>query len=381
MKIRYGMVGGSLTGMIGDVHRKALNIDEMVELVAGAFSPDQGRNKATGEACKLDSDRVYDDYKTMAKTESSRADGIDFVVVVTPNDSHYGICKAFLEAGIHVICDKPLCLEVWEAEELEKLSELKNLLFGLTYTYVGYTTVKIMREMVQKGVIGDIVSVNAEYVDECMMSLPGLDANDPAVLSDWRMDPKRAGVSSCVADIGTHIEYTVHYITGLLIKRLVATANTYGHVLDLNANMIIEYENGVNGAYWCSNVAAGKLNGLLVRIYGTKGSLEWDQHYPDYIRYTPVGKPPQILSRGCGYLTEEAASNSRLHQGSPEGTFEAFANLYKNMVGSIIKLKNGETPTGNELDYPTVKDGLNGIKFVHAFAESAKNNSVWVNIN
>ena len=378
-QVKYGMVGGDLKAFIGDVHRKAINFDTRAELTAGCFSRDRDMNKATGEEYCVDPSRLYDDFKTMAKAESARDDGIDFVVITVPNHVHYEICKEFLEAGVHVVCEKPLCFEIWQAEELLKLSRDKNLVLAVTYSYTGYTMVKVMREMFQNGEIGDVVTINGEFAQEWL-----LDQLDPSgegkELSTWRMDPKIAGISNSMGDLGTHIEHMVHYVTGLKIKRLLATTDNFGHPLDFNAYVLMEYENGTKGTYWSSQIASGKLNGLQVRIYGTKGSLEWEQHYPDYLRFTPKNKPPQILSRGTGYLTGTAASNSRLPFGHPEGLFVGFANLYRNVISTVHKLKIGEKPSEQDLDFPTAEDGLSGVKFVHAVVESAKNDSSWVNI-
>jgi len=378
--VKYGMVGGDIKAFIGDVHRKAINFDTRAELVAGCFSIDQDLNKATGEEYSVDPSRVYASYEEMAKSESSREDGIDFVSITVPNYIHYEVCKAFLEAGIHVVCEKPLCFEVSQAEELLKLSKEKNLILAVTYSYTGYTMVKVMREMIQNGEIGDILTINGEFAQEWL-----LDQMDPSgeskELSTWRMDPKIAGISNSMGDLGTHIEHMVYYVTGLKIKRLIATTDTFGHPLDFNAYVLLEYENGIKGTYWSSQLAAGKLNALLVRIYGTKGSLEWDQHYPDYLRFTPKDKPPQTLSRGTGYLTGQAASYSRLPFGHPEGLFVGFANIYKNIISTVHKLKIGQTPTVQDLDFPTAEDGLNGVKFVHAAVKSAKNDSAWVNLH
>ncbi|MDR1953823.1 MAG: Gfo/Idh/MocA family oxidoreductase, partial [Clostridiales Family XIII bacterium] len=274
--LKYGMVGGGLHAFIGEVHRKAINFDTRAEFVCGCFSSDAKKNKETADAYGLAAERTYANYKEMAKAEAARPDGIDFVSITTPNATHYEIAKEFLNAGIHVVCDKPLCFEVEQAEELVKLVEEKSLIFGVTYTYTGYTMVKVAKEMIAEGKIGDIVAVNAEYVQDWLLGElspenKGADKN----LSVWRTDPKVSGISNCVGDIGTHMENMVYYLTGLTIKRLVATTNTYGHALDLNANIIVEYDNGTNGGYWCSQVAAGKLNGLQVRIYGTEGSIEW----------------------------------------------------------------------------------------------------------
>lgn len=368
------MVGGDVKAFIGEVHRKAIAFDPRVELVAGCFSIDWDLNKQTAEAYSVDSSRVYKDYKEMAKAESGK---IDFVVVVTPNHIHYEVCKAFLEAGIHVVCEKPLCFEVAEAEELVKLSKEKGLLFGVTYTYVGYTMVKVMRDMVKNGVIGDIVSVNAEYAQDWLLDqIPKKDGDMPS----WRMDPKYTGVANCVGDIGTHVECAVAYVTGLKIKRLLATTNKFDYPLDFNANIILEYDNGTNGAYWCTQLASGHDNGLVIRVFGTLGSLEWEQQHPDYVRYTPKGKPPQTLSRGSGYITEESNAYSRMPPGHPEGLHLGFANSYKNIASSIIKLKAGQQPSAQDLDFPNAEDGLSGVKFVHAVVDSAKNDSTWVEL-
>jgi len=379
-QVKYGMVGGDLSAFIGEVHRKALNFDTRAELIAGCFSIDKQLNIQTAAAYCVDVSRVYFDYKEMAVAEAGRPDGIDFVVIVTPNHLHYEIAKAFLEAGIHVVCEKPLCFEIEEANELKRLTDERGLVFGVTYAYTGYAMSKVMREMIQNGAIGDVVTVNAEYAQEWLIDELGAKNEGTAKLSVWRTDPKFSGVSNCVGDIGTHIESTVHYLTGLKIKRLLATTNNYGHALDLNANIIVEYENGASGAYWCSQVAVGKLNGLVVRIYGTEGALEWEQHHPDYVRYTPKGQPTQVLSRGCGYITGRAANYSRIPSGHPEGLIIGFANIYKNVISAIEEKKAGRVPTESAFDYPTVEDGLSGVKFVHAVVESSKHNAAWVNL-
>ncbi len=377
--VRYGMVGGGSGAFIGQVHRNAIAIDPRVRLVAGAFSTHADKNNAVADLYSLDNDRVYSSYQEMAEKESQRPDGIDFVSITTPNSTHYDVAKCFLEHGIHVVCEKPLCFTVEQAEELVRLTKEKNLIFAVTYTYPGYAMCKVMKEMIAEGKIGKIAAVNAEYVQDWL--LDELSSGDYSPnLSVWRTDPAKSGISNCVGDIGTHIEHTVHYLTGLNIKRLCATVNRFGKPLDLNANMLVEYEGGINGAYWCSQIAAGKLNGLAVRIYGSEGSLEWEQHYPDYVRYTPKGGATQLLSRGTGYITEKAASVSRLPSGHPEGLTMAFANIYKNVVDALVKLKAGGTVEPGEFDYATVEDGLAGVKFVKAVVESGDHDSRWVNL-
>ena len=377
-KLRYGMVGGDLHAFIGEVHRKALNFDNRVELVAGSFSDIPEYNTETAQDYGVSPDRTYDDYHEMAKKEAERPDGIDFVSIATPNHLHYDVAKTFLENGINVVCEKPLCFEVEQAEELAALAKDKNLLFGVTYAYPGYTMVKVMRDMIREGKIGSIVSVNAEYAQDWLLGqLTDKDGNTG--MSVWRTDPRYSGISNSVGDIGTHIEYTVHFITGLKIRRLLATANRYGYPLDLNSNIIVEYENGLNGAYWCSQVAAGHLNGLVVRVFGDQGSLEWEQEHPDFLKYTPKDAPTQILARSASYITEEAGAWGRLPVGHPEGLYIAFANTYKAYVTALLEKKDGETP--DMQDYPTVEDGVAGVKFVHAVIKSADNNSEWVELD
>ena len=376
--IRYGMVGGGMKALIGEVHRKALKFDNRVELVAGCFSSHADRNAEVGVEYGLDPARVYANYEEMAKAEAAREDGIDFVSVVTPNNTHYAVCKAFLEAGIHVVCEKPLCFTVEQAEELEALSREKGLLFGVTYTYTGYVMSKVMKEMIAEGKIGKVVSVNAEYAQDWLLGELATGNNTQTNIAVWRTDPAVSGAANCVGDIGTHIENYVHYVTGLKIKRLLATTNKYGKALDLNANIIVEYENGVNGAYWCSQVAAGHYNGLAVRVYGDKGALEWVQEDPEHLRYTPMDGATQLLARGTGCIREKAAAQGRLPSGHPEGLVTAFANIYRNYVSALVAKKNGAD--AEVYDYPRVEDGVNGVRFVKAVVESAANGSTWVEV-
>lgn len=372
-KLNYGMVGGAAGAMIGDVHRKALALDNKAVLVAGCFSRGAESNGATAREHGVAEDRIYATYQEMAEKEAARPDGIDFVSIVTPNHVHYEQARAFLENGINVVCEKPLCFEIAQARELVGLAREKGLLFGVTYTYPGYTMVKVMREMVQGGKIGEIVAVNAEYAQDWLLGelAPGVTGE-----SVWRMDPRYSGISNCVGDIGTHIEYAVRYVTGLDIRRLLATVSRYDKKLDMNGNIIVEYSNGVNGAYWCSQVAAGRLNGLVLRVYGREGSLEWEQHYPDYLRYAPRGQAPQMLSRGAGFVPGNAAAGSRLPAGHPEGLYVAFANIYRNYVTALLDIRNGREPS--TMDFPTGEDGLRGVEFVHAVVTSADEGSRWV---
>ena len=381
-EIKYGMVGGSIYAFIGEVHRKALAFDTRAELVAGCFSNVESENIDTAKAYGVSAERTYKDYKEMAAAEAKRADKLDFVSICTPNFLHYEVAKEFLLAGINVVCEKPLCFAVEEAEELERLAKEKDLIFAVTYAYTGYVMPKVMKEMIAEGKIGTIAAIVAEYaqdwlIDELSPEKQGQTKN----LSVWRTDPKFSGISNCVGDIGTHAENMIHYLTGLKMKRLMATTDNYGHALDLNANIIMEYEGGVRGQLWCSQIATGRMNGLVVRIYGSEGSLEWEQHFPDYVKYTPRGKATEILSKRNSYITEAAHAAARIPSGHPEGYYVAFANTYRNILNAVAKKKAGEQLTADDLDFPKVTDGVNGVKFVHAVIESSKSDGAWVSLD
>ncbi len=376
--IRYGMVGGSLEAFIGEVHRKAINFDTRAEIVAGCFSTRPEKNQATGDAYCIAPDRLYSDFKEMAAKEAARPDPIDFAVIVTPNFSHYEAAKAFLEAGINVVCEKPLCFEVAQAEELQALAREKDLLFAVTYTYPGYTMSRVMKEMIAEGKIGKIAAVNAEYVQDWLINELEPEEGAAENLSVWRKDPAVSGISNCVGDIGTHIECFVHYVTGLKIKRLAATTNKYGHALDLNANILLEYDNGVNGAYWCSQIAAGHYNGLVVRVFGDRGALEWQQEHPDYLYYTPKGGAMQVLTRSGNGITQPAGSGGRIPVGHPEGLYVAFANIYRDYITALIEKKAGRPYDTSSLTM--IEDGVAGVKFVHAVVDSAAADAAWITL-
>lgn len=370
------MIGGASDALIGDVHRKAARLDGRIELVAGAFSRDYDKTLSTGYQLGLSKDRLYKDYIDMATKESARGDRLDFVSIVTPNNTHYPIAKAFLNHGFHVICDKPLTLEIAQAEELCSLAKEKKLLLAVTYTYSGYPMVKHAKEMIGNGDIGDIRVIMGEYAQQWFSE------NEDDDLLPWRADPKFSGRSNCVGDIGTHIENTVSYITGLNIDRLCANLDTFGDntTLDNNAEVLIKYKNGASGVYWSSQVAIGNYNGLKIRIYGTKGSIEWFQERPNELKVASMGKPVQTLNRGADFLYPLASRASNIPPGHPEGYYEAFANIYKNIAEYLYSLKSGEKINAKEYDYPTVDAGVNGVKFIHACVDSAESGSIWVNV-
>ncbi len=378
--LKYGMVGGGPGAFIGDAHRKAIAMDGKAELVAGCFSSKLEKSLETAAEFGIAPERTYANFIEMAKAEAAREDGIDFVAITTPNNTHFDACKAFLEAGIHVMCEKPLCFELSQAEELVKLAAEKNLLFGVNYGYTGNSMVKFARQLVKDGKLGEIINVNAEYPQEWLIDSLDPSESQTVQMSVWRTDPKMAGISCCVGDIGTHIENTIHYVTGLNVKRVAAKLDYFGMALDLNANILVEYDNGATGNYWCSQVAISHRNGLAIRVYGTKGMLEWHEEDCEYLKFCAKGEPVQIFSRGCGYIYGRAADVSRIPSGHPEGLYEAFANIYDSFIDSVAKKIAGEELSEADLDYPTAVDGYNGIKYLYAVVESGKNNSAWVEV-
>ena len=373
--LKYAMVGGGPGAFIGDVHRTAIRIDNKAMLVGGVFSADSAKSKAFGIELGLDEKRLYDSALQMATEEGQREDGIDFVVIVTPNVFHYSDAKAFLENGIHVVSDKPLTVEVEQSRSLVALAQEKGLLFGVTYTYTGYPVVKQIAHMIQSKAIGEVRFVNAEYPQQWLVA-----AGDVSQI--WRAKPEFSGKVNCLGDIGTHVENMVATMTGLSIKRLCARLDSFveNHQLDDNVSVMVEYEGGAKGLYWTSQIAIGYDNALKVRIFGTQGTIEWSQEEPDQFSLVTLSGPKQIYVRGRDTFAPVAQSYSRLPGGHPEGVYEAFANIYKAFTSSLLEVKNGvpfDQVTGG---YPTVEEGLRGIEFVDACLRSSQNDMTWVDL-
>lgn len=379
-KLRYGMVGGGPGAFIGEVHRKAAALDGYIELVAGAFSSSPDKSKQMGNELNLDPARVYDSYEEMARKESNLPadERIDFVSVVTPNHLHFPVCKAFIEAGINVVCDKPMTNTIDEAEELCRLVEEYGVTFALTHNYTGYPMVKQARHMIKEGKLGTLRKVVVEYPQGWLAEPVEEEGNKQA---EWRTDPERAGVSSVVGDIGTHAENLVEYITGLRMQQLYADTNSFveGRELEDDANMLIHYEDGVRGILYASQVSVGEENPLRIRVYGTEASLEWSQENPNYLHLKYPDQPEEIYKRGNAYLSKAAEFNTRIPPGHPEGFIEAFANIYRNVALTILAKERGEQPTELISDFPSVQDGAIGVHFIHKAIESGKNRQ-WIDM-
>jgi predicted dehydrogenase len=373
-RLRAGIVGGGRGAFIGAVHRMAAELDGEAQVVAGALSSNPETARESAAAWGLE--RAYTSYRDMASAEAAADDGVDFVIVATPNDLHYPVAKAFLAAGIHVVCDKPLALSVAEGEELARLVESSQRLFALTHTYSGYPAVRQAREMVLDGQLGEIRKVMVEYTQDWLMEPLESRGNKQAA---WRTDPARAGAGGCVGDIGTHAAHLLEFVTELRIEALCADLSSFvdARRLDDDANILLRLSRGAKGTLVCSQVACGEENRLSIRVYGSRAGLEWHQQEPNTLIYKPAGAPWSLLRTGQGYLSAPARAASRLPAGHPQGYLEAFANIYRGFIRDVRRVALGEPPLR---DYPGVEEGLRGLRFVAQSVASSRAGSVWLSV-
>ena len=376
------MVGGGQGAFIGGVHRMAAALDGKIELVAGAFSSSSEKSRLSGEELMLDPSRVYVSYQDMATQEASlpAEKRIDFVSVVARNDLHYDVAKAFLDAGINVICEKPLAFSLEQGKQLAAAVKTSGKVFALTHNYTGYPMVKEAKAIVAAGKLGRILKVVAEYPQGYASS--AFHDEDEGAISNWRMDPSVSGISNCIGDIGSHAENLVQYITGLEIDEVAAELTTFvpGRKLDDDGNMLVRYKGGAKGILYASQISAGDENNLNVRIYGTDASLEWHQEHPNELTMKFADAPRQIHRRGNSYNGTECAANTRLPFGHPEAFIEAFANVYMAAAEAIADEVQGKFPRPAGYDFPTVDDGVTGMAFIEAAVKSSQNNSAWTKL-
>ena len=379
-KLSYGMVGGGQGAFIGDVHRKAIAMDGKAEIVSGCFSQSYDNTLATGDSLGLPKERLYRTFDEMIRAEAKRRDRPDFIVVVTTNNAHYPAAKLALENGFPVVCGKPLATSSKDAAELARLSKEKSLMFCVTYAYSGYPMVKNLRDMIAAGEIGEIRFVNAEYPQEWLATKLE-DTGQKQALS--RTDPKVAGISNCVADIGSHIEFMTAYMTGLRIESLCARLDHFGagRPLEDNATIMVNYKGGAKGVYWSSQIAIGHDNALRLRLYGTKGAVEWFQEFPNNARVSFLDRPTGTISRGRDPMSPRAQGLSRIPSGHPEGYFEAFANLYSTFIPALAKKVRGEPLAADDLDFPGVDEGVRGVRYIEKCVESSAKGAIWVNVD
>jgi predicted dehydrogenase len=374
-RIRLGMVGGGQGAFIGAIHRMAARLTGRYELLAGALSADAARARASGEELGLARERTYTAYQDMAAREAQRADGIEAVVIVTPNHLHYPVARAFLEAGIHVICDKPLTSTLEQARLLKRLVHESGRLFFVTYTYATYPMVYAARELVRTGQLGCIRVVQVEYAQGWLTTAVEAGGSRQAA---WRTDPELSGPAGCLGDIGTHAYHLAGFVTGLVVERLSAELTTFvpGRRVDDHVQVLLCFEGGARGMLWASQVAAGEDNALRLRVYGDRGGLSWDQEHPEELRFMPLGAASRILRRGGPGTVPGALGVTRLPPGHPEGTLEGFGQLYEEVAGAILAARHGAPAP--QIRVATVEDGLDGMLFVDACIRSSDGNGAWV---
>ena len=370
------MIGGGTGAFIGDTHRRASRICNDFELVCGVFDADYKKSKDFAKKEGIDDNRCYENVESMIKSEPVRpaGDRMEACSIVTPNYLHFPFAKMLLENGIHVMCEKPMTMTVSEAEELEILVGRKKLTFALTHTYTGYPMVRQMREMIKSGILGTIQRVDAQYYQGWVNSI--IHGTDSRITGVWRFDPTQSGVSSCMGDIGVHAFNMIEYTTGLEIKQVLSDLNNIkeGFKMDLDGTVLIRFDNGLKGVIRSTQVAAGEENNHTIAVYGSKASLKWGQENPNYLFLLSDSEPLKVMKPAHGYNSEFAEKSHTMPSGHPEGIYEAVANIYKGMAKSI----RGEAFTPGE--FPTVHDGVRGMKFIHAVVESNKGGNKWVKV-
>jgi len=382
-RIRLGMVGGGAGAFIGGVHRMAARLGNRFELVGGglggaACSPQAKRPQASGRELGLAEDRIYSSYKDMAIREARLKNGIEAVSIVTPNHVHYDAAKEFLRRGIHVICDKPLTSTLADAKKLKKVADESGALFVLTHNYTGYPMVRQAREMIANGELGDLRVVQVEYAQDWLTEAVEATGAKGAV---WRTDPAQSGLGGATGDIGTHAFNLASFVTGLTLDSLAADLDSFveGRRLDDNAHVMLRFAGGAKGMLWCSQVAPGNENALRLRVYGTKGGIEWAQEDPNYLWFTPFGEQKRLITRGGAGVGNAATRVTRVPGGHPEGYLEAFATIYSEAANAIEAHRNGKKPDSAVI-YPTVDDGLKGVAFIDACVRSSQKNGGWVKL-
>ncbi len=375
-RIRLGMVGGGQGAFIGDVHRIAARLDNEYELVAGALSSDPERALASARELGIADERSYASFADMATAEAARDDGIEVVAVVTPNHMHHPVAKAFLEAGLHVICDKPLTVTSEQSQELIDVAERANRILAVTYNYSGYPMIRQARAMVANGELGSIRLVQAEYVQDWLAEAIEESGQKQAA---WRTDPAKSGAGGCIGDIGTHAYHLAGFVTGLKLDALCADLSTFveGRRLDDNAALLLRYEGGAKGMLWASQVAVGNENNLSLRVYGDKGGLSWRQESPNELWFTPLGGSAQRITRGGAAAGDDAVRVTRIPGGHPEGYLEAFASIYSEVAAAIRAHRDGATV---DAVFPVGADGLKGVAFVEAAVRSSEAGAAWVEL-
>ena len=373
-KLTYAMIGGGAGAFIGEVHRRAISLDDRATLVAGALSSTPQKSLQSAKSLNLDPARSYETYQQLIEQESKRPDRVDFISIVTPNDTHFPIAKLALEHNFHVVLDKPATHTSAQAQELKALADKNNLVCAITYNYTGYPMIRQARHLIESGKLGTIRKIFIEYHQGWLAS--DLESTGQKQAS-WRVDPARAGLAGALGDIGTHAHNLVEFVTGLQIQSLTATLNTFvpNRQLDDDATVLIRYTNNAHAVLTASQICIASANGLTLRIHADLASLSWQQESPDQLTFTALGANPITYSRGGPDLCDDATISSRIPQGHPEGYLEAFANIYRGAIDAIIAKQTRSKPSRLAELIPTIDQGLNGVKFVEHCVQSAQKNT------
>lgn len=376
--IRLGMVGGGQGAFIGAVHRIAARLDGEFALVAGAFSSDAERSAASGAEIGIDPARAYATFQAMAEAEAERDDGIEAVAIVTPNHLHFSPAKTFLEAGVHVICEKPLTAKLEDAVELQRIAAALGRVFVLTHNYTGYPMIRQARDMVAAGDLGTLRVVQAEYAQDWLTEAAETAGSKQA---EWRVDPDKAGMGGALGDIGSHAFNLLTFVTGLELDSVAADLSAFvpGRRLDDNDHLMLRFKSGAKGMLWASQVAPGHENGLRLRVYGEKGGLEWAQENPNQHWFTPFGEPKRLITRGGSTAVPAAQRVTRVPAGHPEGYLEGFATIYREAAAAIRAVADGR-PIPSDVMFPTVEDGVDAMRFIDAAVRSSSDDSRWTKL-
>ena len=373
-RIRIGFIGGGPNSFIGYTHRLAARFDNRFEFVAGVFSRDINKSKKFGISLGLNPERCYSNYISMAKNELNREDGIQALGIMTPSGDHYKIAKVFIENNIHIICDKPLTATLEDANKLEKLVKRKKIIFALTHNYSAYPMLREAKSIVDTGKVGQVLLIDIEYPQGYTV---GVKKKNEASVLKWRLDKNMCGPSMILAEIGTHAYHLLRYVTSLEVKEVSGEVSSLSPQIsvDDNAFLTLRMENKARASIWVSSAATGGENGLKIRVYGTKGAVEWLQDDPNNLKFTELNKPTKIITRASNQVSNFSLESSRVAAGHPEGFFEAFANIYTEFADSIVLKKKNK-----DIKFPSIDDGLKGIKFIFAAKKSSQNNGKWIKL-
>jgi len=373
-RIRIGFIGGGPNSFIGYTHRLAARFDNRFEFVAGVFSRDINKSKKFGISLGLNPERCYSNYISMAKNELNREDGIQALGIMTPSGDHYKIAKVFIENNIHIICDKPLTATLEDANKLEKLVKRKKIIFALTHNYSAYPMLREAKSIVDTGKVGQVLLIDIEYPQGYTV---GVKKKNEASVLKWRLDKNMCGPSMILAEIGTHAYHLLRYVTSLEVKEVSGEVSSLSPQIsvDDNAFLTLRMKNKARASIWVSSAATGGENGLKIRVYGTKGAVEWLQDDPNNLKFTELNKPTKIITRASNQVSNFSLESSRVAAGHPEGFFEAFANIYTEFADSIVLKKKNK-----DIKFPSIDDGLKGIKFIFAAKKSSQNNGKWIKL-